>query len=115
MDLTDVPAISGLKLLLAALNLLDGEQLRQTELVFLVFIFLPALCIIVTLVYFIPRKVRRSVLSLLNSLSHSPEQTARQTQRTKTLSILHTSLRKDGRRSRMLNKGEKVNIKFTHP
>lgn len=71
MDLTDVQAILELKLLFAAFicwQEYSSDRLR----------LLPALCIIITLVYFFPKKVRRSVLSSLNSLSHSPEQTVKQ-------------------------------------
>lgn len=78
MDLTDVQSILELKLLFDAFICWQEYSLRQN-------VFLPALCNIITLVYFFPKKVRRSVLSSLNSLSHSPEQTAKQTQRTDIL------------------------------
>ncbi len=71
MDLTDVQAILELKLLFGAF--MCWQEYSSDRLC-----FLPALCIIITLVYFFPKKVRRSVLSSLNSLSHSPEQTAEQ-------------------------------------
>lgn len=77
LDLTDVQSISELKLLLDAFICWQEYNLWQTIYLF----FLPALCIIITLVYFFPKKVRWSALSSafssLNSLSHSPEQTAK--------------------------------------
>lgn len=65
-----------LKLLSAAFMCWQECSLRQIVLLFP--LPLPALCIMIILVYFFPKKVRRSVLPWLNSLSHSPgaEQTA---------------------------------------
>lgn len=78
LDLTDAKSILELKLLFDAFICWQDYSLRQSG-VFLYILLLPALCIITTLVYFFPKKVRRSALPSLNSLSHSPEQTAKQT------------------------------------
>lgn len=69
MDLTDVQSL--LELHSFSLHLFSGRSTAVTDCV--ESFFLPALCIITTLVYFFPRKVRRSAPSSLNSLSHSPE------------------------------------------
>lgn len=60
-----------LKLLSAAFVCWQECSLRQIVLL-LLFPSLPALCIMIILVYFLPRKVRRSLLPWLNALSHSP-------------------------------------------
>lgn len=85
LDLADVQHI--LELDCFSVHLFAGWKCspRQPGFFFFLSLFLPALCIINTLVYFFPRKVRRSVLSSLNSLSHSPKQTTKQTQRTDIL------------------------------
>lgn len=82
MDLADVQHILELELLCGAFICRLEVQPTTAWVVFVLcfFVSLPALCIIATFVYFFPRKVRRSVLSSLNSLSHSPAQTAKQTE-----------------------------------
>lgn len=74
LDLTDV---QGAKITFCCVYVLAGVQ-PATDCVVVVFPPLPARCIMIILVYFFPKKVRRSVLPWLNSLSHSPgtEQTA---------------------------------------
>lgn len=66
MDLTDVQRA---KITFCCVYVLAGVQ-PATDCV--VVFPLPALCIIIILVYFFPKKVRRSVLPSPNSLSHSP-------------------------------------------
>lgn len=80
---------------------------------FIIF-FLPALCIITTLVYFFPRKVRRSVLSSLKSLSHSPEQRERKS--SFKYSMLHIDgLHGEGEDKNKINEtGEKVNNRLNN-
>lgn len=83
LDLADVQRILELELLSGAFICRLEIQPTTAWVLFVLWFFvffLPALCIIATFVYFFPRKVRRSVLSWLNSLSHSPGQTAKQTE-----------------------------------
>lgn len=69
MDLTDVQTA---KITFCCVYVLAGVQ-PATDCVVVVVVFpLPALCIITILVYFFPKKVRRSELPSPNSLSHSP-------------------------------------------